>query len=282
MINNTDLKIFMQMILAKCSKGQKKHGVDMGAEILEDIIIDIISKSDIDICSELKKINYHISNDQFTSNIGYVELFNFHQKLLNNMSFPVITLGGDHSIGHSTVSSSLNKYGDDLLVIWIDAHADINTHMSSISKNTHGMPVSGLVGLEPNWINDKIPLLNPANLVYFGIRDLDSAEVQFVSDLGIKHFNKLDQIINHLETINLSGKKMHISFDIDSLDPIFLDSTGTLATNGLNPKHIIDLYNYIRSKSHIVAFDIVELNPELGDLEKSIYTLKYILSNIFV
>ena len=271
------------MILAKCSKGQRKGGVDKGAEILEDIIININSKSDSsdsEYCSELSKSNYHISNEQFGSNMGYVELFNIHQKLLNEVSYPVITLGGDHSIGHSTVSSSLNKYKDDLIVIWIDAHADINTHNSSLTKNTHGMPVSGLVGLEPNWISTSNHLLKPSNLVYYGIRDLDTAEVEFISDLKIKHFNKLDHIIKHLETLDINNKKVHISFDIDSLDPMYLDSTGTTASDGLNPKQIIELYNYIKIRSHIVALDIVELNPELGDLDKSTYTLKYILSEI--
>jgi arginase len=193
---------------------------------------------------------------------------------------PIITLGGDHSIGHSSVSSSLNKYADDLLVIWIDAHADINTHDSSLSKNTHGMPVSGLVGLEPNWINDKIPILKPSNLVYFGIRDLDSAEVEFISKLGIRHFNNISNLTTYLDSIGLTNKKVHISFDIDSLDPVYLDSTGTIASDGLSPRSVVELYNYVKEKTQIVALDVVELNPELGDLSKSIYTLEYILSNI--
>ena len=144
------------------------------------------------------------------------------------------------------------------------------------------MPVSGLIGLEPNWIITSIPILKPKNLIYFGIRDLDQAEIDFINNLGIRQFNVWTDLKQYLDQINLSSKKIHISFDIDSLDPSCLNSTGTLAPGGLYPSDISKLYKYIQSKTNIVALDIVELNPELGNLELSKQTLQGILEDILV
>jgi arginase len=296
----------IDIISANCNQGQTKIGVMNGPVIISNIINEIInnkisvrdSKSDLDSDSDLVTESEKLTNDKLINNTiipnklfdtidGYNLLFNSHLNMLSKISFdkksnPVITLGGDHSIGHSTVSSSLSKFNDDLLVIWIDAHADINTRESSISKNTHGMPVSGLIRLEDNWISNSIPILRPENLIYFGIRDLDLAEIDFIKNLGIRSFMHLDGLTKYLDEVDITNKKIHISFDIDSLDPSYLNSTGTLAKEGLKPSDIVDLYKYVQSKTNIVALDIVELNPELGDLELSKCTLQKILEDILV
>jgi arginase len=272
---------FFYIISANCNQGQTKNGVMTGPVVIMDIINQIISFK----TSLVNINNVIISNKCFSNNDGYKILFNTHLNMLESYtkkSNPVITLGGDHSIGHSTVSSSISKFKDDLLVIWIDAHADLNTHDTSITKNTHGMPVSGLIGLESNWISSSIPILKPKKLIYFGIRDLDQAEVDFIQNLGIKSFMHLDGLTKYLDEVDITNKKIHISFDIDSLDPSYLNSTGTLAPGGLKPSDVIGLYRYIKSKTNIVALDIVELNPELGDLDLSKSTLRKILEDILV
>jgi arginase len=288
----------IDIISANCNQGQTKIGVMNGPVIISNIINEIINNkisvrdSNSEKLTNADKLtninNTIIPNKLFDTIDGYNLLFNSHSNMLSKFSLygkksnPVITLGGDHSIGHSTVSSSLSKFNDDLLVIWIDAHADLNTHISSISKNTHGMPVSGLIGLEDNWISASIPILKPENLIYFGIRDLDQAEIDFIKKLGIRSFNVWIDLKQYLDQINLSSKKIHISFDIDSLDPSYLNSTGTLASDGLKPSDIVYLYKYVQSKTNIVALDIVELNPCLGDLELSKCTLREILEDILV
>jgi arginase len=269
------------IISANCNQGQQKDGVANGPVILMKLINQITNNRS----SVANTNNTIIPNEFFSNNDGYKILYNTHLNLLNSYgekSNPVITLGGDHSIGHSTVSSSLSKFNDNLLVIWIDAHADLNTHETSITKNTHGMPVSGLIGLEPNWISSSVPILNPKNLIYFGIRDLDTAEVDFINNLGIRSFIDLNRLIEYLDTIDITNKKIHISFDIDSLDPLDLNSTGTTAKGGLKPSDIIGLYKHIKSKTNIVGLDIVELNPDLGDLELSKQTLQTILKDVLV
>ena len=102
-------------------------------------------------------------------------------------------MGGDHSCGTGSVYGSFKKYKDNLKVLWIDAHADINTINSSPSGNYHGMPVSHLLGIDSmNEIEGyewKIENLKPENIVYLGIRDLDKGELKNINDHGIKGFS---------------------------------------------------------------------------------------------
>ena len=251
----------MNIIKALCYQGQRKLGVDKGAHLLEKII----KKYKTPISTQTIKTN------KFNNNTGYIDLYNKH---LSKNNF-VVTLGGDHSIAKSTVSSSISKYNNDLMVIWVDAHADINTKKTSSSGNTHGMPVSSIFNLEKNNVCNKVLNFSPNNLVYYGIRDLDPPEKDIIKKLQINHFNNLDNLLDYIKINN--KKNIHISFDVDSLDPKYLDSTGTIAPNGITPDDYINLYNYVKPK--LVGLDIVEFNPELGNLNKSIETIDYIIKN---
>lgn len=250
------------LIFAECAAGQKKKGVDHGT-ILHKLFNDNVIK------------NFHINHIpwyQFQYADGYRLLYMLHQDHLYNNLVP-ITLGGDHSIGHMTVGSSIQKYKDDILILWIDAHADINTMESSISKNTHGTPLSGLIGLEPPKIPEITHLLKPENLVYYGIRDLDDFEKEVLIKYNIKTVT-----LTELKEIIKSYNNVHISFDVDSLDQSFIDSTGTVAQGGITPDEVIECFKICKDK--IKAFDITEFNPLLGDYNKSMDTMKYIINNI--
>lgn len=251
----------MNIINALCHQGQRKLGVEKGAFMLQKIITKYKTPLSIET----------IKTHKFNNNTGYIELYNKH---LSKNNF-VVTLGGDHSIGRSTISSSITKYNNDLLVIWVDAHADIHTKKTSTSGNTHGMPLSAIFGLEVNQVCNKVFNYSPNNLIYYGIRDLDPPEKNLIDKLQIKYFNNLNYLQDYLKINN--KKYIHISFDVDSLDPTYLDSTGTMAINGISPDDYINLYNSIKEK--IVSLDIVEFNPKLGNLSKSINTLDYIIKN---
>ena len=258
----------LPIISALCHIGQKKIGVMNGSYYLDKLIHKNNTKHNI--------VNFFVDSYNF----NYKQLYKIHNNCLDLYNKNVITLGGDHSISHSTISSSLQKYKDDVVVIWIDAHADINTYETSLTKNTHGTPVSGLLGLEKNWINDSIPKLNPKNLIYFGIRDMDPAEHNFIRTLDIKNYCNLSNILHYIFNNISHNKKIHISLDVDSIDPIYLDSTGTTSKYGLAPTEIATLIKFMIKYYNVIAIDITELNPSIGDIDKSMKSLEPIISTI--
>ncbi|CAF4445348.1 unnamed protein product, partial [Adineta steineri] len=130
---------------------------------------------------------------------------------------------------------------------WVDAHADINTPETTESGNIHGMPVSFLMGLVKgkfeglDWIE---PCLKPQNLVYIGLRDVDKLEKQILKENNIKSFSMheidrygigqvMDMTIEHLSKGDRGESPIHVSFDIDALDPSVAGSTGTPVRGGL-------------------------------------------------
>ncbi|KAI0690578.1 hypothetical protein BC835DRAFT_1363861, partial [Cytidiella melzeri] len=148
-----------------------------------------------------------------------------------------VTLGGDHSLAMGTISGTLEQY-PDACVIWVDAHADINTALTTDTGNIHGMPVSFLLGLGPaisefSWIK---PVLKPNHIVYIGLRDVDAGEKRILKENGIKAFSmhEVDRYgIGHvvemaLDHVNPTRERpIHLSFDVDALDPTVAPSTGT-------------------------------------------------------
>lgn len=233
----------------KCKIGQKKDGVDLGGEY----IIDCLSKKYL-----IHNIYFNKENNGYN---GYIETYKSIYNYIDK--YFCLNLGGDHSIGATTIQPLLDKYKDDILVIWIDAHADINTYNSSVTKNTHGMPVSCLFGLMKPWytLDKQHHILKSENFVYIGIRDLDPPEIDYIKELNIKHSTKLtDDIINFIK--NHPANKIHISFDIDGLDPIYAPSTGTISSNGLTCDDVKNIINISLDK--LISLDVVEFNPYIG------------------
>jgi arginase len=239
----------------RCKLGQKKDGVEMGG----DHLLNIFDNN-----------QYKIQNFNFNDYNDYAIAYDYISKL-NGFC---INLGGDHSVGSVTVQSQLDKYQDDLLVIWIDAHADVNTWNSSITQNIHGMPVAPLLGLMNHWwvsssdvIHHK---LSPTNLVYIGIRDLDPSEIQVIDKQNIIFSKKYSSNIENWIKSHPAGK-IHISLDIDGLDPKIMPSTGTTSSEGLDYDELIKIINI--SKNRLVSFDLVELNPLIGNVLEVNHTI---------
>jgi len=241
-------------IIVECNQGQKRLGVKDGGHLLYKEIFSKMSEP------------YIFPNKTFDSSIGFKKLFNFCKKIEN----PLV-LGGDHAIGASTVMASIYKY-PNVKVFWIDAHGDINTFNSSISKNRHGMPVAMCVGLDKLWWrgnNIKLPF---ENLIYVGLRDLDKFEEEIIKKHKIKVFN----VKKAVDYIKKCDEKIHISLDVDALDPKYLDSTGTIADNGLTPLSVRKIIESGLIGGKLVGLDIAEYNPELGDNKKSLVAMKKI------
>lgn len=187
-----------------------------------------------------------------------------------------LTIGGDHSIGFGTVHG-VKKHRDDAVVIWVDAHADINTPDTSGSGNMHGMPVSGLLNLYnysklPGWGWFGNGGLKPSEIVYIGLRDVDKPERGILRDLGIQAYgmHAIDKLgIGRVmeETLGLLNpnldKPIHLSFDIDSVDPFFAPSTGTISDGGLTLREAHYLCEALASTGCLCSMDLVEVNPKL-------------------
>lgn len=255
----------------RCKFGQKKDGVQLGGDmILNSTVLKRRTLRNTQINTiDIKK--YSDYRD------GYTAVNNGLKKGLINVNF-----GGDHSIAVSTIQPMLDHYKNELLVIWIDAHADINTYEASITKNIHGMPLASLTGLMPHWYRVKKPhfVLPMKNLLYVGIRDLDYFEETIIKNKQITYFNSFDNDV--IKTINNNpAKYIHISCDIDGLDPDFAPSTGTAVKKGLTIKNVIKIIN--TSKSRLVSFDLVEFNPLIGrkrDVKKTLLNINKILDTV--
>lgn len=205
-----------------------------------------------------------------------------------NQNHYVMNIGGDHTIAMGTIRGFLDYCHDKFprktrKVIWIDAHADTNTRDKSFSKNMHGMPVSFLTGL------DSDPFVYPINntlkwyeIIYIGVRDTDSYENDVLKTHRVSVF---PQIKNHeKEILDTVGKDnlVHISFDVDSLDPSIMPCTGTRASNGLFLNETISLIKEITKRNTLLSTDITEFNEEANECteeEKNVSwnTLKQII-----
>jgi arginase len=223
----------------------------------------------------------------------------------------VLNLGGDHSIAIGTISGTARaireRLGREVAVIWVDAHADINTPESSDSGNIHGMPVAFLTGLAKEadpamfgWIGmdgsetkatnghgaaethgtgaagfgASAPFqtpLNPSKLVYIGLRDVDSGEKKILREHGIKAFSMHDIDKHGIGRVMESAlahigadTPIHLSFDVDALDPQWAPSTGTPVRGGLTLREGGFICECVAESGQLVAMDLVEVNPVLG------------------
>lgn len=183
----------------------------------------------------------------------------------------VVNVGGDHSVAIASVAAFLNRFPDGV-VIWVDAHADLNLPESSTTGNFHGMPLSLLLNLGDigksfvPWMNS---FLKPQNLVYLGLRDIDPFEVHILQKLNIKYFSAseiqkigMPSILKNISD-QTTGRAIHVSVDVDGLDPVYAASTGLRIPNGLTVHDVCELMIW-SSRQNLRSMDIVEINPNVG------------------
>ena len=253
--------------------GQKLHGPCKAPKILSEKL------SKIQTFNNFQNYNLDFNNPYFQYDhlANLQNILRYNTKIFKSNIESLdrhdlnINIGGDHSIAIGSVSASLNKYKDDLVLIWIDAHADINSISSSQSKNIHGMPVNILTDNTKFslWNFDK---LKYKQIIYVGLRDCDDFEVKFIKDNQIRYFTSRE--INNFDTWSLhrfhffnllktltKNKKIHLSLDVDALDPKYIPCTGTPVEDGISLDFVTDFIS--KFKKQIVNADIVELNLDL-------------------
>jgi len=193
-----------------------------------------------------------------------------------------LTLGGDHSLAIGSIAGVLSA-NPETAVIWVDAHADINTPKTTYSGNVHGMAAAFLLGLHDtrqirgfDWMKS-IKLL-PQRLVYVGLRDVDPPERDIIRDLGIKAFTMQDvdrygvgktmeMALDHL--LQRVNRRLHLTLDIDAVDPAYAPSTGTTVRGGLLYREAFYICESIAETGLLTSMDMVEVNPELSSTADS-------------
>ena len=182
-----------------------------------------------------------------------------------------VFLGGDHSISIGTIAGV--TWQDPTGVLWIDAHADFNSDESSLSGNIHGMSLAALLGdgyPELVGIGRLQTKLRPQDVVIVGIRDMDKGERQRLRTSGLKVYTMRDIDERGMGTIARESlealrhiKRLHVSMDIDALDPQMAPGAGTLVPGGLTYREAQLLMEFVADSGRLSSLDIVEINPIL-------------------
>lgn len=187
-----------------------------------------------------------------------------------------ILLGGDHSLSIGSISAvarHCRKTGRRLRVLWLDAHADFNTSVLTPSGNIHGMPVACLCGLGPAELidlSDQVPAIDPAVIRQIGIRSVDQGEKRLVHEVGIDVFDMryIDEVgIRRTLEVALDGidptTHLHVSFDVDFLDPDIAPGVGTTVPGGPSYREAQLCMEMIADTGCLASLDVMELNPAL-------------------
>lgn len=206
-------------------------------------------------------------------------------KVIENGNIP-LCIGGDHALAIGTVSGSA-KRNHRLGLFWIDSHSDINTDSSTLTGNIHGMPVSAVMGFGNEQlvsIYGTEPKILPQNVVLFGVRDMDPPESQIIEKLGVRCYTWSEIVKRNLQVCLDEAKeylceidKLHVSFDLDSMNPDIIKGVTVPVKDGFTPEDVNYIINDCLSRYKIASIDLVEYNPAY---DEDGYTAKFTYSII--
>jgi arginase len=212
---------------------------------------------------------------------------------LRDGRMPVL-LGGDHclAIGSITaVAAHCRETGKRLRIIWLDAHADFNTFEVTPSGNIHGMPVTCLCGIGPEpltHLGGSAPAIQPEVVRQIGIRSVDQGEKRLVREHGLDVYDMryIDEVgMKRTMEAALAGvdadTHLHVSFDIDFLDPDIAPGTGTRVPGGPNYREAQLVMEMIADTGRMASLDIVELNPLLDKRNRTAHLAIDLVESLF-
>lgn len=260
--------------------GQELRGVDLGPDAIRSLgLINRLKQQSHDVFdwgNIFIDNSSSLINDPRLRNIepiinGCKQYLSLLEREIIAGQFPLI-LGGDHSIALGTLAG-LGKHYQNLGVIWYDAHGDINTFETSPSGNIHGMPLASSLGYGDKrlvMLGGYTPKVKPENVVLIGTRSLDEGEKTLINKLNIKVFtmddihtlgiNKvIEQTIDYLN--HCDG--IHLSLDLDGLDPIDAPGVGIKVADGISFNDSVQAMKMLASKHIITSAEFVEVNPNL-------------------
>jgi arginase len=214
--------------------------------------------------------------------------------ILSAGNFPLF-LGGDHSIAMGTVSAVARHclvQQQPVHVLWIDAHADFNTQATSPSGNLHGMPLALLCGeaeFDESFRGHWLGRIDPRNVTIFGARSVDRDERKLVQARGvdvidmrkIDHLGVVAALQRALDKAKAACAHLHVSFDVDSLDPAIAPGGGTLVPGGLSYREAHLVMELLHDSGIVGSLDVVELNPFLDHGGKSATLMVDLVASLF-
>ncbi len=272
--------------------GADRRGVDMGPSALRIAGID----------NRIRRLGYEVHDEgdvpvsrQEVLTIGNPNLKYLGQiaescdnlarsvkRVLDQGGFPLV-LGGDHSMSIGTIAGiagHCREQNKRLGVIWIDAHADINTADTSPSGNIHGMPVAVSIGIgarELTGVGGEFKKLEPENIVMIGLRSVDFGEKQIIREKNITSYTmtdidklRIDRVVEEaLEYLGDRVDHIHVSFDLDSVDPSIVPGVGTPVPGGLTYREAHLAMEIIAERGALSSLEVAEVNPILDTKNQS-------------
>lgn len=204
---------------------------------------------------------------------------NLYKNMVEKMkeeNFPIL-IGGDHSVAIPSALAS-SKVNMDVGIIWIDAHTDYNTFETTVTGNIHGLPLAAINGYKNEELvyYHKGKIIQPSKTVIIGARSIDEAEKENVKYSGVTVFTTEDIKNRGVEEImkeafRIAGYKtkgIHISYDLDVIDPQFAPGVSVPEFEGINEEEAMQITDYlVKNIKEIVSFDLVEFNP-LRDINR--------------
>jgi arginase len=296
-----NMKKKISLIGVPMDLGQARRGVDMGPsairyagviERLKQLNHEVEDRGDIEIG---RPPNFDIKNEQNLKDLE--EVVKSNQRLAEAVSdasdrgdFPLV-LGGDHSIAIGTLAGIANKY-ENLGVIWYDAHGDLNTGETSPSGNIHGMPLAVSLGIGHTSLTEiggYAPKIKPENIAIVGARSLDEGEKELIREKGIKVFtmheidrlgmtNVMEEAISHVSR-NTDG--LHLSFDLDALDPQDAPGVGTPVVGGTTYREAHLAMEILAERNIVTSAEFVEVNPILDNKNQTAEAAVALIGSLF-
>ncbi|MDQ2702961.1 MAG: arginase [Pseudomonadota bacterium] len=205
-----------------------------------------------------------------------------------------IMMGGDHCLGIGSITAvarHCRDTGKQLRVLWLDAHADFNTHDVTPSGNVHGMPVACLCGIGPDaltGLGGNTPAIKPDVVRQIGIRSVDEGEKRLVKEHGLDVYDMryIDEVgMKRTMEAALEGMDenthLHVSFDVDFLDPSIAPGVGTTVPGGPNYREAQLVMEMIADSGRMGSLDIVELNPLLDNRNETAVVSVDLVESLF-
>ncbi len=281
--------------------GQNRRGVDMGPsamryagviETLEALHFQIEDLGDIKISRPSRGAEQLQDNLRNLSQVaeGNELLAKQVDKAVATGKFPLV-LGGDHSIAIGSLAG-IAKHYENLGVIWYDAHGDLNTAETSPSGNIHGMPLAVNLGLGHERLTSILgyqPKLKPENIVIIGARSLDEGEKELIREKGVKVYtmHEVDRmgmsavITEVIDYLKERTDGVHLSLDLDGLDPGDAPGVGTPVIGGLSYRESHLAMEMLAETDMITSAEFVEVNPILDEKNKTAVIAVGLMGSLF-